>query len=295
MSRKQVKDMAASVRQRLLTHSRDQGESFGSVLTRYALERFLYRLSVSDHADKFILKGAFRFMAWTEEVHRPTKDLDLLAFGENSEARLRKVISQICGVIVEPGDGLVFDLDEIKVDPIRDEQAYQGVRVVFQASLDSATIRLQLDIGFGDAVTPAPEMIDYPALLNMPSPKIMAYPKESVVAEKLEAMVSLGMANSRMKDFYDLWIMSRVFVFDEPILSEAIRNTFQRRGTPLPDSVPIALTGEFAQDADKAAQWKAFISKNQLSAGDGGFAGVIADLRHFLLPPLQALADQAMH
>ena len=185
MSRPQIKDIAASVRQRLLNYSRERGENYVAVLTRYALERFLYRLSVSEHADKFVLKGAFRFLAWTNQVHRPTRDLDLLAFGDDSEARLREIITQICGVDLQPDDGLAFDLGSLRMETIRDEQAYQGMRVVFQASLGNANIRLQLDIGFGDAVTPAVELIDYPTLLKMPAPRIRAYPKESVVAEKL--------------------------------------------------------------------------------------------------------------
>ena len=290
MSQSQPGDLAASVRQRLLNLSRERGESFQLILTRYALERFLYRLSISGRSHEFVLKGAFRFLAWSGQVHRPTRDLDFLAYGDDSQEGLITAITDICLLAVLPPDGLEFDPGTIQVKPIRDEQAYPGQRVTLTALLGKARIAIQLDLGFGDAVTPGPESIDYPTLLNMPQPRIRAYPKESVLAEKLEAMVSLGMLNSRMKDFYDLWIMSRVSAFEGPGLCQAVSNTFGRRRTAIPHDLPIALSDEFGLDAGKAIQWKAFIGRSRLETGDAELSLVIDELRIFLWPVLQSLS-----
>lgn len=284
----QVKDMAASVRDRLLKLSRERGQDFQMLLTHYALERFLYRLSVSPHAENFVLKGALRFMAWTAETRRPTRDLDMTGYGEESPEWLGKTISEICWIEDAPEDGLAFDAGMVKVEAIREDQVYQGLRVKLIAHLGNIPITLQIDVGFGDAVTPQPEVIEYPSLLGMPAPRIRAYPKETIVAEKLQAMVALGIANSRMKDFYDIWTMSKVFSFEGPVLVRAIRATFQRRRTALPSATPTALDDEFAQDAGKNTQWTAFIRKNQLEIGGADLPSVIADLREFLLPPLTA-------
>jgi len=290
VSQTQVKNMAVSVSQRLLNLARERGENYQLLLTRYALERFLYRLSISRYAHSFVLKGAFRFMAWTNEAHRPTRDMDFAGTGDESPEALGMVISELCWIEDAPDDGLQFDAGMVQVEAIREDQVYQGLRVKFVAHLGNIPINVQIDVGFGDAVTPGPEVIDYPTLLDQPAPRIRAYPKESVVAEKLQAMVAIGMPNSRMKDFYDIWTMARVFPFEGAVLAQAIKATFARRKTTLPENVPTGLSDEFAQDSGKAAQWGAFVKRNGLETGGASLPQVIANLRGFLLPPLHAAA-----
>jgi predicted nucleotidyltransferase component of viral defense system len=258
-------NVVASVRQRLLTLAKSRGEELEFVLVLYAVERFLHRLSVSPHKDRFILKGAMLLLAWQGKPTRPTRDLDLLGSGEISPASISSMFSDICTAKVVD-DGLIFDAGTIDVRPIREEQEYGGLRATFTASLGSAVIRCQVDVGTGDAITPGPESIEYPSLLAMPATTLRAYPKETVVAEKLEAMVKLGIANSRMKDFYDLWSLSNTFSFRAATLAKAIRATFERRKTPLPESTPLALTPEFLTDQSKRSQWTAFVKRSKLAA-----------------------------
>jgi predicted nucleotidyltransferase component of viral defense system len=208
-------NVPASVRQRLLNLAGQTNQDFGLLLTKYALERLLYRLSVSNHRDDFVLKGALLFQLWTSEPCRPTRDLDLLGQGDGSTERYRTIFTKLCSQEVED-DGLTFLSDTIRVEKIRDEEDYEGVRVLLTAHLANARIPLQIDVGFGDVISPGPVELEYPTLLPFPAPKLRAYSKESVVAEKFEAMVKLGMANSRMKDFYDLWVMARRFEFRGP-------------------------------------------------------------------------------
>jgi len=286
------KNLAASIRQRLLSISRDRGEVFDLVLTLYALERFLYRIGKSEHADRFVLKGAMLFACWTGQAHRPTRDLDLLGYGDASADGLKTVFREVCQTKVEP-DGLRFDAAEIRASEIREDQEYPGQRVELWAFLGRARIKVQVDVGFGDSVTPEAEEIDYPTLLDLPAPRIRAYPKETVVAEKLQAMVALGMFNSRMKDFYDIWIMSKRFPFDGPALTEAIRSTFARRRTEISAGTPTPLTDEFAGDADRAAQWRAFLTRSGLLANEGlGLREIIEELRRFLMGPVTAVAKE---
>ncbi len=287
MSRARPANLAASVRQRLLNLSITQREDPHLTLTRYALERLLYRLAQSQYAGQFILKGAMLFVLWTKSAHRPTRDLDLLGFGEASGERLTAVFQELCGVVVEP-DGLEFDPDSIRVAEIREGQSYQGQRVKLIARLGNANIPAQVDIGFGDVVTPEAQAIDYPTLLNLPAPRIRAYPPETVVAEKLQALVDLGMQNSRMKDFYDLWIIARQFSFEGPTMVAAVRATFERRATTLPKTVPTGLSEEFATDEQKNKQWRAFLERTQLPERDPGLSQVVNDLRSFLLPAVFA-------
>jgi predicted nucleotidyltransferase component of viral defense system len=296
MNRAEVKDRAASVRTRLLNLSRERGRDFMLLLTHYALERFLYRLSISPHADHFVLKGAMRYMAWTKETRRPTRDLDLLGSGGDSAQELDKAVFEILETGQRLEDGLTFD-SGIKVEAIREDQIYQGLRVHLTAFLGTARIPLQIDVAFGDAVTPAPEEIEYPILLaDLPVPRIKAYPKESVVAEKLQALAALGMANSRMKDYYDMWTLAQVFTFEGPLLVRAIKATFQRRRTSLPRDTPPGLGQEFSNDEVKTAQWGAFLNKNQLETGTDDLPSIVAGLRRFLLPPLMAAAsDEDFH
>jgi predicted nucleotidyltransferase component of viral defense system len=286
----QPRNLAASVRQRLLNIAKRDGEAFDLVLTRYALERLLYRLGQSQYHNQFLLKGAMLFAVWGGEAHRPTRDIDLLGFGTSELPQVVKIFQNICQEAVEP-DGLEFLPDTMRAIEIREEQEYQGVRVLFEARLENAVIPIQVDIGYGDAVTPAPENINYPTVLDFSAPKLRAYPIYTVVAEKFQAMVWLGIANSRMKDFYDLWFIMRKFPFEGEVLSAAIEATFARRKTPLPTEAPLALTQAFANDAAKQTQWKAFLRKNALLVDDLSFPDIITALHGFLMPPTLASAQ----
>jgi predicted nucleotidyltransferase component of viral defense system len=284
------KNVAHSVRERLLNLSRRSGEDFQLLLTRYAVERLLYRLARSEHRDDFVLKGAMLFTLWTGEMHRPTRDVDFLGFGDAGAVRLIEVFRALCALAVDD-DGLLFDATTVAVEAIREDREHGGQRVKFDARLGQARIALQVDVGFGDAVTPAAEEVEYPTFLGMEAPKLRAYPKETVVAEKLEAMVQLGMANSRMKDFYDLLVMARTFSFDGEQLRRAVAATFARRGTALPGESPVALTSAFATDAAKAKQWKAFCKRGSLEDRAGELAPVVSELSRFLSPVLSAVAS----
>jgi predicted nucleotidyltransferase component of viral defense system len=280
------KNVAASVRQRLLNLSRKTGEDFQLVLTRYAIERLLYRLGASEFENRFVLKGAMLFALWTGALHRPTRDLDLLGFGDGSDESLTTVFRSLCSVAGD--DGLEFREDSVWVGPIREDQEYGGKRVTLDVRLASARVTLQIDVGFGDAITPKAEAVTYPTLLGMEAPKLRAYPRETVVAEKLKAMVKLGTANSRMKDFFDVFVMARTFTFDGPLLKEAFVATFGRRGTALPVEAPVALTPAFAGDATKRRQWTAFLNRSNLGETVPSFDDVVAALAEFLMPPLLA-------
>jgi len=285
------RNLAPSVHHRLLNRAQEQGEDFNLVLIRYALERFLYRLGRSRHKDRFILKGAMLFAAWMDQPHRPTRDLDLLGIGDSSDAALRQVFSEIVRTPVEP-DGLEFDDGSISISEIREAQDYPGKRIGLRVRLGNARLDLQIDVGFGDAVTPEPTEIDYPALLDSPPPRIRAYPCETVIAEKLQALVAFGVAISRMKDFYDIWTLSKQFPFDGASLSAAIAATFERRGTTVPEGVPTALTDGFAGDRVKRTQWGGFLARNALADTALELSGVVPDLRVFLLDPLHAASQK---
>jgi predicted nucleotidyltransferase component of viral defense system len=286
MTRKTPSNLSASVRQRLMNLARQRGEDFQFVLTRYLIERLLYRLAQSPHAERFLLKGAMLFTLWTGRTHRPTRDLDLLGRGDAGPEALAEVFRDLCSLEVE-SDGVQFAADPIEVEAIREDQEYQGQRVHLEGRLGNAKVRLQVDVGVGDAVTPGPQHVRYPTLLDMPAPELKAYPKETVVAEKLQAMVMLGMANSRMKDFFDLSVLAREFDFEGPIICQAIGATFQRRGTEIP-AEPVALTATFTGDATKQTQWKAFLRRSRLD-GSLDLAMLVTVLREFLLRPLDAV------
>jgi hypothetical protein len=289
MKERPAKNVAASVRQRLLNLSRDRNEPFDLVLVRYGLERFLYRIGISPFAKNFMLKGALLFLVWGQDDHRPTRDADLLAAGSNDLREMEETFKKICAITGD--DGIVFDAGTVRAQEIAEEKAYTGIRVNFIGRLDGAKIPMQFDIGFGDAVTPGPESIEYPVLLDFPSPTLRAYPVYTVVSEKFHAMVLLGMQNSRMKDFYDTYVMCRAFEFDGPVLSDAISATFDRRKTPLPDGIPVALTGEFADSQPKKTQWQAFIRRNRLPA-QLTLAEAIAEIRQFVMPVVEVLNRQ---
>ena len=256
---------AASIRARLKNRSDAAKQDFNLTLTHYGLERLLYRLSVSKHAPNFLLKGALLFMLWYDVPQRPTRDADLLGFGPVDIDSVAKTFRDVCAIEVD--DGIVFDAGSVKATEIRKEAGYGGVRVELRATLDGARISLQVDIGFGDVVTPAPEVIAYPVLLDdLPAPSLKAYPKYTVVAEKFQALCALGMANSRMKDYFDLWVLLREGDLDDAELVRAIEATFARRRTEMPEGVPAGLSDAFASDARKLAQWRAFVNKNKLDA-----------------------------
>jgi hypothetical protein len=285
--KKSPKNVGASVRARLLQLAKERAEDFQLVLTRYANERLLYRLAASPHGAGFVLKGAALFTLWTGRTYRATRDLDLLGFGDGSEQRLRAVFEDVLCLDV-PADGVVFDVGSMEVGPIREDQSYGGVRIVIVAKIVSATVRLQVDVGLGDAITPAPELVDFPPLLEFPAPRLRAYPRETVVAEKLEAMVQFGMTNSRMKDFFDVVVLAQRFEFDGALLMRAIRATFERRGTPWPSGRPVALTSAFATDETKKAQWSAFVRKSGTTLDLGDLPSVVEAAAEFLVGPLEA-------
>lgn len=261
-----MKNVAQSVRQRLLNRAKETGQPNDLMLVRYALERLLYRLSVSAHAERFVLKGALLFTVWGQDDHRPTRDADLLGFGPSDLAHLVAVFREVCAVLFE--DGIVYDAASVRAEQIAEDKVYVGARVTFEAELANARIPVQIDVGFGDAVTPEPETVEYPALLDFPRPKLRAYPVHTVIAEKFHAMVVLGEDNSRMKDFYDLWAISRRFDVELSVLAKAIAATFARRKTELPEGTPIALGARFAGSAVKQRQWEAFVRRNRLPAND---------------------------
>lgn len=291
MTLEKTKNLAASVRQKLLNIIRETGADANLIWTRYATERLLYRLSVSEYAGDFVLKGAMLFVAWTGQSYRPTADMDLLGHGEDSRERMTEIFRTVCGVEAVP-DGLVFDPGSVKVNMIREDLEYQGQRVTLTASLGKARIPIQVDVGFGDAVTPRARKISYPTLLGDPAPRILACPRETVVAEKLHTLVVLGIANSRMKDFHDLYILARDFAFDGSSLTKAIQATFRRRKTKFSQNIPLALTEEFGLDTAKSAQWRAFLLKSGLQQSMPGLSEVIEYLQTFLLPVVKAVSGQ---
>ena len=269
----------ASIRQRLLDRARIRGEDFQLVLDRYAVERLLYRLSISSHRDQFLLKGALLFALWFDQPHRPTRDADLLGFGSPDPERLAALMAELCAS--EADDGLRFDVGSMAVEPIREEAAYEGLRIRLLTFLGDAHCHVQWDVGFGDAVTPAPADVTYPVLLEgMPAPRLRVYPRETVFAEKLEAIATLGIANSRMKDYFDLLALLREGAMESVVLADAVRATFERRGTALPDGAPFGLTDAFAADAQKQAQWIAFLRRNRLAAPD--LTTVVDEIRTFV-------------
>ena len=274
---------ADSVRARLLKRAQQHGEDFNLLLTRYALERWLYRLSVSDECTSFVLKGALLFSLWFDEPHRPTRDADFLAFGEADAVLLRQRLQSICRVGCD--DGMHFDADSVQVAPIRMQARYDGLRADLLGWLGTARCNVQLDVGFGDAVTPAAQVMDYPTLLpDAPVPRLRVYPRETVLAEKLEAMIVLGMRNSRMKDYFDVCVLLRQGGFDPALLAQAIRATCIRRETALPAGWPTGLDDEFSADAGKQAQWQSFLRRNRLDAP--ALADVITELQVALAQPL---------
>lgn len=285
---KELKNIGASVRARLLQLAKASGQSFDLILTRFALERLLFRLSQSPHADRFVLKGAMLMMSWFEDPHRGTRDLDLLGFGDPEPEAMLTTFREI--LALDADDGVEFDVNALRIDRIREELEYGGLRLRTTASISGARVSLTIDIGFGDAMEPGAEMLDYPSMLAFPAPRLRAYARETVIAEKFQAMVALGRANSRMKDFYDIWILSKSFDFASDRLARAIAATFARRETAIPVGLPDALTPAFANDEQKLRQWNAFV--RDVFANPGSLEDVVANLAEFLMPhAIQARAS----
>ncbi|MCC7277931.1 MAG: nucleotidyl transferase AbiEii/AbiGii toxin family protein [Chromatiaceae bacterium] len=280
-------NLAASVRARLLNVAKAQGVDFNQVLVRFALERILYRLTQSEHAERFLLKGALLFTLWYDMPHRATRDADLLGFGPSDLASVAETFRDIAAVAVD--DGIAFDPASVTVEEIRKEAGYGGVRVIVAGELAKARCKTRIDVGFGDAVTPAPVDSVYPVLLDdLPAPRLRAYPTYTVVAEKLHAIALLGMTNSRLKDYFDLSVLLERETLDTDLLAQAIKATFERRGMSVPDAVPIGLTDEFAHDSSRQSLWLAFLKKNELHSEP--LPAIVDRLRSALAPALNRVA-----
>ena len=284
-----TRNLVVSIRQRLLNGARERGEDPQFILQRYAAERFLYRLGESPHRELFVLKGAMLFALWGGSVYRPTRDLDFTGYGSDKIEAVLDRIRDIC-TVVALDDGMTFDAATLRAEPIREEVEYGGLRIVFEARLGSAKVRMQLDIGFGNAIEPRATDTDYPTLLDAPAPNIRAYPHEAVVAEKLHAMVVLAERNSRYKDFYDLYVLARQFPFDGAALARSIAATFARRRTTVGAALPAALASRFYADDGRAAQWRAYLARNSLPGAPADFGRVGEVLQAFLGPVWSALA-----
>lgn len=287
MSQRTVTNPAASVRQRLLNLAKGTGRSFNEVVQHYALERWLYRLSRSEYADRFVLKGALLLRVWDAPVGRPTRDIDLLARTSNDLDSIRRMVAAVCGTSVED-DGIEFRGDFVATERITEDAEYQGVRATFHGSLGTVRCPMRVDMGFSDVVTPGPVEIDYPTILDQPAPHLWAYNRQTVIAEKLEAMVKLGELNSRMKDFLDVWTLASSQAFSGPVLIEAIRATFARRGRVMEVSAPCFTEG-FARLDAKAAQWRAFVRRGELTKAPSSFPEVWQAAMAFLRPLAEAI------
>ncbi len=285
MSNPNPTNIAASVEAKLKNVTAERKIDYRFILIRYATERFFYRLSISQYANQFVLKGGNLFVIWQNgRDYRPTIDSDMICFGNATPEYLKQVFSETCRMNNVPDDGMRFDADSIEISSIREETEYGGTRILLLAFLGRARVTLQFDIGVGDAITPPPELTDFPVLLNGPVPKLKAYPMATTIAEKSEVMVTRGIINSRLKDFYDLWLLSELFDHDYAILRLAIRNTFERRKVPMPTDMPESWTPEFAANPLKATQWAAFLRKNKTVAAPEDFSVVAERISKFLVP-----------
>ena len=289
MNSNAAKNIAASVRARLLKHARQNDEDYQRVLTRFGIERLLFRLSQTAATDHFVLKGAMLFVTWPEQVSRPTGDLDLLGRGDPHPDAIKELFTHICGVHAT-ADGIVFDPRTLKIEPVRQIEEYQGVRVTLKAELARAVISLQVDIGFGDHVYPPPVRRLFPSLLpDLAGAYILMYPPETVVAEKFEAIIRFGETNGRIKDFYDIWIISRTFDFDLSNLIEAVVGTLERRGTAIPIDMPVGLTETFVKLAEQRGLWSGFLRRNPPNLEPSSLASMLSELRRFFGPVLTSL------
>jgi hypothetical protein len=278
------RNLPASVHQRLLNQAHESGRTLNELLQYFAIERLLYRLSISEYSGLFTLKGALMFNAWGLTSLRPTRDIDLLGHTQNTLDPVLKIFRDLCELDAGP-DGLEFDTDHIRGERIKEDAEYEGIRIIIPSQLGKSRVTIQIDIGFADVITPAPEKLDYPTILDFPVPRLYGYPPETVIAEKFQAMTVLGMANSRMKDFYDIWMLITNFEFDGTVLQIAIERTFQNRGTELPLKTHVIFTDEFAES--KTTQWNAF-SRKLREENAVTINQVIAVLKEFIFPILHA-------
>lgn len=277
-------NIAASIRQRLNNEARRRGDLPDRIMIRFAVERLLHRLSVSPYTHRFVLKGVILFAAWSDQPHRPTRDVDLLGFGPSDAHEIEMIFRFLMGMKIAQPDGLIFDEKSLSTSTINEDAAYGGIRVKFRAKLDSALIPLQVDISYGHAITPGPESVNFTNLLpEFPAPQIRAYPVYTVLEEKIHAIVAGGIRNSRMKDFYDVWFLRTTPSLDLGQLRSAVRQTFARRQTPVPSKEPVvAFSDQFV--SEKRVEWERFISRNGLRDPEGSFQTVIARIREFSMP-----------
>ena len=274
------KNLAASVKTRLLNLAREEGRNFDILLVRFALERLLFRLAQSEHRDRYVLKGGMLVTHWLDHNNRETRDMDFLGFGPDDQETLRAIFAGVMSIGAD--DGLVFDTDALAASPIREETEYGGIRLKTSAYLERTRIPITLDVGFGDALADAGQFIDYTSLLGMERPNIRSYPPETVIAEKFQAVVALGLANGRMKDFYDMWAVPRTLAISEAGLDAAIAATFARRETPVPSECPPGLSDEMATDAAARQRWRAYIAS--LDHPKLPFSDVLAEIWASLSP-----------
>jgi hypothetical protein len=279
-----VKNIGASVRQRLLNHAKASGRPFAEVLQYYAMERFLYRLSVSSHSESFTLKGALLLTAWKAPISRPTMDIDLLGRTDNAVDTIVTLMRDISQLAV-PSDGIFFNSASFTGETIREDADYAGVRTIFFGRVDSARVHMQIDIGFGDVMTPGPETLTYPTLLGFPAPVLSGYSRETVIAEKLQALVQLRMLNTRMKDYFDLWLLARQQEVNTEVLGTAIKRTFANRGMEI-DTSPIGLSPAFGDDPAKQMQWTAFLKRARLTEAPCSLSQLVEELNIFFSPIL---------
>jgi hypothetical protein len=289
MTAKVAKNPAASIRAKLLAHAKKQGDEYQRILTRYAIERLLFRLSRTEAVERYMLKGAMLFVTWPEHVFRATGDLDLLGQGDPDPAAIAEVFTRICQVEV-PDDGLIFDPDTLKAEAVRGADKYQGVQLSLKGNLAGAIIHVQVDVGFGDHVHPAPTRQTFPSLLpELPAATILMYPPETVVAEKFEVIIRFGEANGRIKDLYDIWVTTRIFRFDLPTLVEAVGGTLRRRQTAIPTEMPVGLTDAFAAIVEERGLWRGFLRRNPPTLQPPPFLDLQQELRRFFGPIIASL------
>lgn len=286
------KNVPASVHARLLAGASARGEDFNLTMQRYVSERFLYRLGASPYRQQFVLKGAMLFALWSGALYRATRDLDLTGYTKDNAEDLIAIVREIC-VVPCLQDGLVFHADSVKAQPIRDKSEYHGFRIKLDVSLGTAVVVQQIDVGFGDAIEPPAVEHDYPVLIGGPAPRVRAYSREAAVAEKLHAMVIHGTANSRFKDFYDVFVLASHFTFAGPVLARAITATFERRGTPLGDPQPDILVSDFYTNQKRSDEWRRYLTRNRLTGAPADFARVGDVLRDFFGPIWIALAPHS--
>ncbi len=286
----EIKNIPASVKARLKNKAKEINTEFAEMLKNYCMERFIYRIGISRHADRFVLKGALMFAVWRIPERRTTLDIDLLACLENSPAAIEKAIKEVC--VMKEDDGLIFDPESVKCGAIKIDSDYEGVRAKFTGFLERSKIPMQIDFGFGDIVYPGPVCIDYPVLLDFPAPRLKGYTVESVVAEKFEAMVKLGALNSRMKDFYDVWLLIKKPAFKPDELATAIKKTFEHRKTALPEGKKFFAEEIYDEGSDRQKLWQAFLRKNGIKIAPDKLSTVAEDIEAFLSGPVERIRKE---